>query len=86
MIINRKRGQGLSLNMIIIAAISLVVLFVVISIFTGQTKQSVKTLESCPGKGGQCKPDSCSNGELKITNAKCDSDNDICCIKISENG
>lgn len=54
-----KKGVELTLNTIIIAAICLVVLFVVLAIFTdvlSNTVQDIFRLSSCASKGGRCEP------------------------------
>ena len=54
---NNKKGQGLSLNVIIIAAIALVVLVVLIAIFAGKSGDFATSI------GGEAK------GELRAMNA-----------------
>ena len=49
-----RKAQGLSLNVIIIAALALVVLIILVLIFTGQTKIFTSGLASCTNKGGKC--------------------------------
>ena len=80
-----KRGQGMPVNVIIIAAISLIVLFVLIIMFTGQSSKTVSTLESCQGIAGQCKKNSpgCLEGEGEKINVKCPS-GEKCCIRVYE--
>ncbi len=56
----KKKGMELSLNTIIIAAICIVVLFVIIGVFTnwfGKTSDDIHGLTDCPAMGdgtGQC--------------------------------
>ena len=45
------------INVIIIAALSLIVLFVLITMFTGTAKKTVENLGSCVTKGGVCADD-----------------------------
>ncbi len=78
-----KRSQSLSINVIIIAALGLVVLFVLIAIFSGQTSKTVSTLESCASVGGRC-ASSCLETEVEKPNAKCTPSTQKCCIKIYE--
>ena len=52
-----KRGQGLPLNVIIIAIIVLVVLVVLITIFTTRTGKFGQALEECRNQGGMCTAD-----------------------------
>jgi len=50
-----KKGQGMSLNTIIIAIIVLVVLVVLVLIFTGYfSKIFTPTVQTCSSKGGEC--------------------------------
>ena len=49
-----KRGQGLPLNTIVIAAIVLIVMVVIIYIFVGGMSQTTTKLGSCADKGGTC--------------------------------
>ena len=44
-----KKSQGLSLNVIVIAAIVLIVLVVIWFIFTGKMKSFSEETEKCPG-------------------------------------
>lgn len=50
-----KRGQGMPLNVIIIAVIVIIVLVVLVAIFTGQLGGFQKSLAECKG---QCVPES----------------------------
>ena len=59
-----KKGQGLSLNTIIIAIIVLIVLVVLVMIFTGYFGKIVTpSLKSCTAAGGQCATQ-CNVGQL----------------------
>jgi Na+-driven multidrug efflux pump len=49
-----KRGQGLTLNTIVIAALVLIVLIVLILIFTGNLTNFVKQSNECVSQGGKC--------------------------------
>lgn len=50
-----KRGQGLSLSVIIIAILAILVLVVLAVIFTGKTGQITTKIErGCVENGGQC--------------------------------
>ncbi len=66
-----KKGQGLSLNAVVIAAIVLIVLVVLIMIFTGQFAKFAQmfgdTETSCAGYGGRWCSESC--GEHRVTEA-----------------
>ena len=49
-----KKGQGLSMNTIIIALITLLVLIVIISIFTSRSQSFAQDLSECEKSGGEC--------------------------------
>ena len=49
-----KKGQGLSINTIIIAIIVLVVLIVLVMIFTGYFSGWTENVASCSSQGGSC--------------------------------
>ena len=52
-----KKGQGLSMNMIVITAVALIVLVVLIAIFTGQMgdfSSGVRDSGECQNVGGTC--------------------------------
>ncbi|MBU1604172.1 MAG: hypothetical protein KJ583_02540 [Nanoarchaeota archaeon] len=79
-----KKGQGISINVIIIAAIALLVL-VILSVLLIRSGGNVVTGTSCAGVGGTCSS-SCSDLSegTKIYSphptAKCTDSNDKCCI------
>jgi hypothetical protein len=75
----KRKAQGLSFNVIIIAVLALIVLIVILSIFSKQTGKSVNTLESCTGRGGECKP-KCDTNQLKYGDKDLCPNNNICCI------
>ncbi len=54
-----KKSQGLSMNMIVVAAIVIIVLIVVIAIFSGKMTFFQKGVRSCTSQGGKC---SCWSG------------------------
>ena len=49
-----KKAQGISLNVIVIAAIALIVLLVIVFIFTGRIKVFGSTISSCTSQNGVC--------------------------------
>ena len=51
-----KKAQGLSMNVIIIAALGLIVLVIMVLIFTGQIGVFSKSV-SCEARGGECLED-----------------------------
>jgi len=86
-----KKSQGLSLNVIIVAAIVLIVLIVLWAIFTGKIGSFSQGLEQCRG---ECSS-SCSYPDVVDPQGRCDSvsgtqgSNTLsifpkeCCIKMS---
>ena len=78
-----RKGQGLSLNVMILAILALVVLIVLIAIFSRQSGTSIRSIESCEGKGGECRAgQECKINEIKLDSANCPSQNQICCINV----
>lgn len=80
-----RKGQGLPVNVIILATLALIVLFVLISIFGKGSSRSIDTLESCAARRGECKlvGEGCDTTELKLSNVKCP-ESRVCCVKILE--
>lgn len=56
-----KKSQGLSLNMIIIAALGLIVLVIIAFIFRGESGKFVKST-NCPARNGVCLADNLEKG------------------------
>ena len=84
--LKKKNAMELSINMIILVIIGLIVLVVIMAIFGKQSGNTVKTLESCPSRGGSCVSESlCSDG-AKIPNicpqGTVGTTNIICCVKV----
>lgn len=84
----RKRGQGISLTMIVLAAIALIILLVMIAIFSGKAKLITSNLESCEAKGGECSPKekSCADhfnnpSYGPLLGFTCTNKEEKCCIK-----
>ena len=77
-----KKGQELSLTVIIIAVIALLVLVVLVAIFTGRINVFAQQTGDCVAVGGECST-SCT-GLFKREEAKysgsCPSDRSICCF------
>ncbi|MFH1850347.1 MAG: hypothetical protein ABH879_09300 [archaeon] len=85
-----KRGQGISLNVIIIAAIALLVLVILSIIFIGRMGGWRTQLDDCAQNGGKCIDAgvSCGEGaaadyptEYQAWSAGCGEDKK-CCIKL----
>lgn len=64
-----EKGQGLSMNVIIIAALALLVLVVVSVIFMSRAGMFISDTKSCTQQGGVCKPvgDDCPTGMIGRT-------------------
>ena len=83
-----KKGQGLSLNTIIIAIIVLIVLVVLVMIFTGYFgKIFTPAVKSCATQGGACvaKCNEGSYGSPLSGTSDCPTGT-ACCSKVSESG
>ena len=79
-----KRGQGLSLNTIIIAAVALIVLVVLVMIFTGRMGAFTGGVNKCVNQGGACKSQTFCDAAPKgtvITGATGCTGTDVCCVK-----
>ena len=77
----KKKSQGLSLNVIIIAALGLIVLVILAALFMNKTKQFSSGLDSCTSKQGQCL-DKCTENMATIS-AKCpEKGPQNCCISV----
>ena len=76
-----KKAQGISLNVIIIAAIALLVLVVLSVIFLGRTGMFARKTADCLQQGGTCKV-SCDTtaGEIPYTSYTCDTEGEVCCL------
>ena len=69
-----KKGQGLSLNVIIVAALALIVLVVLVAIFTGRFAifqnqiggEAKSELQAMKAFYGECHPDSASEAKFQI--------------------
>ena len=79
-----KKGQSISINTIVVAAIALIVLVLMVLIFTGNITSWRTAVESCESKGGMCYADDRCGGEStrEVAGAyKCTDVNQFCCIK-----
>lgn len=79
-----KKGQGLTMDVIIIAAISLVVLVVLIAIFTGRLGRFTSEIKDCAAQGGSCMAEEdCRAQSMAILPGKTNCDETAaskCCI------
>jgi len=82
----RKKGD-LSMNMIIVAAISLLVLAIIAYLIFGASDNVTKGT-GCEGVGGKCEPGNSCSDQYPIHNAaldkSCKSQGDICCMRIGK--
>jgi hypothetical protein len=86
MIFSRKRGQGLSINVLIIAALGLVVFIILGMLFFNKTQAFSQGLEKCAAKFGGCDSETnCNskNGQV-IRNTDCERENKgVCCVTLA---
>ena len=79
---NNKKAQGMPINVLIIAALALIVLLVLAAIFTGRVRIFSENLQSCPAKQGDCTPGTkCPSNKVLITNTDCPTDK-VCCVQV----
>jgi hypothetical protein len=78
-----KKGAEIALNVVIIAAIALLVLVVVVFIFGKRAGTFGQAVSSCEGLGGKCYENPCLTiGKPSIPNADCKEKNEdapYCC-------
>ena len=81
-----KKGQGISINVIVIAAIALLVLVVLAIVFLGQTGTFTKGVNDCENKGGSCTIGACPQGTTEFTSNRCADTTagakQTCCIQV----
>ena len=80
-----KKGQGLSMNTIIIAAIVIIVLIVLILIFTGRMNIFSGEVQSCSRQRGECKDD-CKLGEYEVKGTDCGEEFRCCVSLVNRDG
>ena len=81
-----RKAQGLPMNLIVIAAIALVVMVVLVFIFWGRARSFGTSTASCTEKRGDCKEISMCDGSI-IGQMDCP-EGQICCVSFGteENG
>ena len=79
-----RKAQGLSLNIIIIAAISLLVLVILAIIFIGRMGTTTKGIDACKGICVEDNDACYAKGQyFKPTNELCENeDTPVCCIGV----
>lgn len=75
-----KKAQGMSMNVIIIAAIALLVLVILSVIFIGRMGGFGEETAGCATRGGTCYSGSCPAGTTPFS-AKCE-EGESCCLPI----
>jgi hypothetical protein len=89
----RKKAQGLSLNVIIIAALALLVLVILAVIFMGRAGVFRKESGNCAAMGGYCSRTGCTGDYSREIGYDCDLDGDgtvnegrnidgVCCVSV----
>lgn len=61
-----KKGQGLSMNFIVVFAIALIVMVIIIGIFASRANEGNQGLQSCEARNGICVEDSCGSGATPV--------------------
>jgi|TARA_B100000315_G_C14334912_1_gene476941 hypothetical protein len=80
-----KKGQGISINVIIIAVIALLVLVILSALLVRYMGDLVT---ECVDVNGQCESGSCADLDGFYTtykSARCPNEEDTCCVAISKN-
>jgi hypothetical protein len=81
-----KKGQGISINVIIIAALAILVLVVLALIFLGYVNKWTGDVTACENKGGKCYTEGvCPEGWAPLNN-KCTTQGAICCTNTGIGG
>lgn len=74
-----KKAQGISINVVIIAAIALLVLVILAVLVINAGENTDQKIKACSLQGGKCTDStSCDEGKTEITEGKCDTAQ-ICC-------
>jgi uncharacterized membrane protein len=77
-----KKAQGISINVIIIAAIALLVL-VILAVLLLRSGGGISTGTSCEAiSGAGCYSGSCPDGMIRHATARCAGDGQTCCIPL----
>ncbi len=77
-----KKGQGMSVNVIIIAALALLVLVILAVVFLGRMNIFGTQTNSCTSQGGKCFGEgSCGEGYTPLSNLKCTNAGEVCCTQ-----
>jgi len=82
-----KKAQSMPMNVIIVAALALIVLIILAVVFMNKMGGFVKETDTCTNNGGSCvvEKDGCGQYQVEKTgdvNYKCEKGK-ICCVGIS---
>ena len=79
-----KKGQGISMNVIIVAAIALVVLVILVFLLLDSGEKTSKAT-GCEGTGGICDSGECPEGygHNSALDKDCEGSGSWCCVPIS---
>ena len=79
-----KKAQGISMNVIIIAAIALLVLVILSLVFTGRMGVFTTKSQDCKTLGGQCFSGGCNDPGFpnEYPAYACPNEGEICCLPI----
>jgi hypothetical protein len=81
----KKKAQGISMNVIVIAAIALLVLIVLIAVFSGRMGIFNKNLDeqtknTCKARtGNDCQAAACGPTQIQIFGTDCKGSTPFCC-------
>ncbi len=77
-----RKGQGLSLKTIVIAALALLVLVVLSAVFISNVPSDTRSCSTV--SGGTCQENPCGDGMVEHTKATCPEEDQRCCIPVGE--
>ncbi len=79
-----KKAQGMSINIIVVAAVALLVMIILIAIFGQKMLNFSNEQDSCEARGGTCQSEAtCDWPSVKI-NAECSDATPVCCINLNK--
>jgi len=81
-----KKAQGMSMNVIIIAALAIIVLIILVVVMTGKFNIFGTTMRDCSAQGGDCL-DQCNEGYARLRFTNCDDEIEypegaVCCVPV----
>ena len=82
----KKKGVEMSMNVIIIAAIGLLILLILAFLVVNYVNRTDKGLKSCTAQyGGTCQA-SCENIDSQVSNTDCENSGKVCCKVFTPTG